>query len=94
MRSEEIIAALNKIFEELFEIDPALLKPEALFVEDLGMDSLDAVDLIVAIEKEFGVRVKEEDARAIRTLGDIYNAVEKRFITSEPDKASIQSLSA
>lgn len=84
MRSEEIIAALNKIFEELFEIDPALLKPEALFVEDLGMDSLDAVDLIVAIEKEFGVRVKEEDARAIRTLGDIYNAVEKRFATSDP----------
>ena len=57
------------------------------------MDSLDAVDLIVAIEKEFGVRVKEEDARAIRTLGDIYNAVEKRFGTSEPDKASIKNMS-
>jgi acyl carrier protein len=94
MRSEEIIVTLNKIFEELFEIDPALLKPEALFVEDLGMDSLDAVDLIVAIEKEFGVRVNEEDARAIRTLGDIYNAVEKRFGTSEPDKASIKNISA
>ena len=89
MRSEETIASPNKIFAELIEIDPTLLKPEALFVEDLGLDSLDAVDLIIAIEKEFGVRVKEEDARAIRTLGDIYNAVEKRVVTSDPVKEAI-----
>ncbi len=83
MQLEEIVVTLNKIFEELFEIDPSLLKPEALFVEDLEMDSLDAVDLIVAIEKEFGVRVSEEDARAIKTLDDIYSAVEKQLALSE-----------
>ncbi len=77
MSLEEIATILDKIMEESFEIDPSLLKPEASLVEDLELDSLDAVDLIVAIEKKFGVRVNEEDARSLRTLGDIYHSIEK-----------------
>jgi acyl carrier protein len=73
--SDEVIAILNKILEEDFEIDAALLKPEASLRDDLDLDSLDGVDLIVAIEKKFHIRVDEEEARSIRTLNDIYESI-------------------
>jgi acyl carrier protein len=76
---EEIIAILNKILEEDFEIDPSLLKPEASLRDDLDLDSLDGVDLVVAIEKKFRFRVDEEEARSIRTLNDIYESVDRRL---------------
>ena len=66
---------MNKILEEDFEIDAALLKPEASLHDDLDLDSLDGVDLIVAIEKRFHFRVDEEEARSIRTLNDIYASI-------------------
>lgn len=76
---EEIITILNKILEEDFEIDPSLLKPEASLRDDLDLDSLDGVDLVVAIEKKFRFRVDEEEARSIRTLNDIYESVDRRL---------------
>jgi len=74
---DEIISIVNKMLEEEFEIDPDLLKPEALLYEDLGLDSLDAVDLIVMVDKQLGVRIKEEDARSIRTLEDVYKTIKE-----------------
>jgi acyl carrier protein len=75
----EVIAILNQILEEDFEIDVALLKPEASLRDDLDLDSLDGVDLIVAIEKKFHFRVDEEEARSIRTLNDIYESIERQL---------------
>ena len=72
---ERIIEIVNQVLEEEFEIDPELLQPEALLYEDIGLDSLDAVDLIVMVDKELGVRIEEEDARAIRTLEDVYETI-------------------
>jgi acyl carrier protein len=76
---DEVIVILNRILEEDFEIDAALLKPEASLRDDLDLDSLDGVDLIVAIEKEFHFRVDEEEARSIRTLNDIYESIERHL---------------
>jgi acyl carrier protein len=76
---DEVIALLNRILEEDFEIDAALLKPEASLRDDLDLDSLDGVDLIVAIEKQFHFRVDEEEARSIRTLNDIYASIERHL---------------
>ena len=73
MSTETIITAINKILEEDFEIDQDLLKPESMLREDLELDSLDAVDLVVAIEKTYGFRMNEEEARAMQTLNDISN---------------------
>ncbi|MCF6248082.1 MAG: acyl carrier protein [Desulfobacula sp.] len=72
----KIIKVVNQVLEEEFEIDAALLKPKALLYEDIGLDSLDAVDLIVMVDKELGVRIEEEDARAIRTLDDVYQIID------------------
>ena len=73
---DKIVAAVNQMLEEEFEIDPALLKPEATLYEDIGLDSLDAVDLIVMLDKELGVRIEEDEARSIQTLGDVYRTID------------------
>ncbi len=74
---DKIIKIVNKMLEEEFEIDPDLLKPEALLYEDIGLDSLDAVDLIVMVDKQLGVRIEEDSARSIRTLEDVYNIIDE-----------------
>ena len=77
MPTDDIVQKVNRIMVDDFEVEPDLLKPEAALGEDLGLDSLDGVDLMVAVEKEFGCRIKEADARAMRTLNDIYEYIER-----------------
>ena len=72
---DRIIKIVNQVLEEEFEIDPALLVPESLIREDMGLDSLDAVDLIVMVDKKLGVRIDEEQARSIRILEDVYKII-------------------
>ena len=76
MASEEIVKLVNEVFEESFEIEAERLKSEAHVFNDLGLDSLDTVDLIVALQQKFDVRIRsDERVRAIRTLGDIYEFI-------------------
>jgi acyl carrier protein len=76
MTEYEVIATINRVFEEDFEIEPERLSPEMNIFDDLELDSLDIVDLVVAIQKKFGVRIRDDErVRGIRTLGDIYRFV-------------------
>ncbi len=76
MTEKEIIEKTNKVFEESFEIESDRLKPEAHIFSDLGLDSLDIVDLVVALQKSFGVNIRnEEKIRDIRTLQDVYQFI-------------------
>lgn len=76
MNEQEIIEMINQVFEESFEIDKEELQPQMNIFEDLGLDSLDIVDLVVALQKKFGVKIQnDERVRSIRTLGDIYNFI-------------------
>ena len=78
MTREEIMATVNRVFAESFEIEPERLVPEANIFLDLGLDSLDMVDLVVALQKRFAVQVLDDErVRAIRTLGDVYAFIEK-----------------
>ncbi len=72
-----IIEIVNQILEEEFEIDAELLRPESLLYEDIGLDSLDAVDLIVMVDKKLGVRIDEEEARSLKTLEDVYTIIDE-----------------
>ena len=75
---------VNKVFEESFEIEKERLVPEAKIFEDLGLDSLDIVDLVVALQKKFAIEIRnDERVRSIRTLGDIYDFV--KIIKKEMD---------
>ena len=83
MTEEEVIALTNEVFEESFEIGKDELQAEKHIFTDLGLDSLDIVDLIVALQKKFGVKIRDDGrAREIRTLGDIY----KFIITIQAEK--------
>jgi acyl carrier protein len=54
-------------------VDRAEVTPEAVFVDDLGADSLDLVELIMAMEEEFGFEIADEEAEKLRTVGDVIN---------------------
>lgn len=76
MTEQEIIDKTNKVFEESFEIESDRLVPEAHIFLDLGLDSLDIVDLVVALQSSFDVKIRnEEKVREIRTLQDIYQFI-------------------
>ncbi len=76
MTGQEIIEKTNKVFEESFEIEKERLVPDANIFVDLGLDSLDIVDLIVALQSSFGVKIRnEEKVRDIRTLQDLYQFI-------------------
>jgi acyl carrier protein len=76
MIDQEIINKINKVFEESFEIEKERLVPQAHIFTDLGLDSLDIVDLVVALQSAFGVKIRnEERVRDIRTLEDIYQFI-------------------
>ena len=86
MTEQEIIEITNRVFEESFELEKEKLKPEAHIFTDLGLDSLDIVDLVAALQKNFGVNMRnEEEIRNIRTLQDVYNfisAIKEREVTN------------
>lgn len=75
IRADVIVETVNRVMTEEFEATPDKLRPEARLRDDLGMDSLDGVDLVVALEVAFGFRIPEQQARGIRTLGDVYERI-------------------
>jgi len=73
---QEVAGIVNEVFEEYFEIERERLLPEANIFEDLELDSLDIVDLVVAMQEKFEVRIRDDErVRSIRTLGDVYEFV-------------------
>ena len=66
----------NKIVEQL-GVDAAQVTPEASFVDDLGADSLDTVELVMAFEEEFSIQIPDEDAEKIQKVKDAYDYIEK-----------------
>ena len=59
-------------------VEPEKVTDDASFVEDLGADSLDTVELVMAVEEEFGVDIPDEDAETLRTVGDAISYMKKR----------------
>ena len=76
MDKQEIIDKINQVFAESFEIEKNKLLPQVNIFEDLGLDSLDVVDLVVALQQKFGIKIRaDQRVRDIRTLEDIYKFV-------------------
>ena len=64
---------VREIIANQLGVEPAEVVPEASFVDDLGADSLDLVELVMAMEEEFGVEVPDEEAEKMRTVQDTIN---------------------
>jgi acyl carrier protein len=75
MSNEQIIAEVNRFLSEEFEVDASNITPDAPLKETLELDSLDYVDLVVILEGNFGIKVKQEDFTGIRTFQDLHNYV-------------------
>lgn len=61
---------VREIIAKELEVDAKQLTPEAKFIEDLGADSLDIVELVMALEEEFGIDIPDEDADKLKSVGD------------------------
>jgi acyl carrier protein len=72
---EEIHARLKDVLVELFEIDPAKIKPEANLYQDLGIDSIDAIDLLLRLKELTGKKIQPETFKHVRTVSDVTEAI-------------------
>jgi len=67
-----------KIIAEKLNVSEDQVKPEASFVDDLGADSLDLVELVMAMEEEFGMEISDEEAEKLRTVKDVLDYIKER----------------
>ncbi|KAL4398936.1 mitochondrial acyl carrier protein [Malassezia pachydermatis] len=77
---DEIKSRINEVLKSFEKVDPAQITPSASFQGDLGLDSLDAVEVVMAIEEEFNIEIPDADADAITT---VQQAVD--YISNTPD---------
>jgi acyl carrier protein len=75
MATSPIEAKVKSIIADQLGVGEDEIKPESSFIEDLGADSLDIVELVMAMEEEFEVEIPDEEAENIKTVGDAINYV-------------------
>jgi acyl carrier protein len=73
----DVAERVKKIVVEHLGVDAEKVNPEASFIDDLGADSLDNVELVMAFEEEFGVEIPDDAAETIQTVGDAIKFIEK-----------------
>jgi acyl carrier protein len=77
LNADKAIQIVDQTLVNEFELEPSKVHPHARMREDLGLDSLDAVDLIVALEKALRVQIPETVAREMRTVGDVHEYIRR-----------------
>lgn len=77
MNKEDIFEEVKGLLVKLFELYPEQITPQARLYEDLDLDSIDAVDMVVHLQKRTGKKIKPEDFKAVRTVQDVVEAVER-----------------
>ena len=77
--SESNAERVKKIIVSQLNVSEEKVTPEASFIDDLGADSLDQVELVMALEEEFGNEIQEEDAEKLQTVGSVIEYVEHNF---------------
>lgn len=75
--SDNIESQVKEIIVEQLGVDPEKLTPDAKFVEDLGADSLDTVELVMTFEEKFSIEVPDEDAEKLKCVADVVKYIEE-----------------
>ena len=76
MSDNPLADRIGKIIVEQLGVNEDQVKPEAKFIEDLGADSLDTVELVMALEEEFETEIPDEDAEKLQSVGDVIKFIE------------------
>jgi acyl carrier protein len=79
MTKDQIFDRVRTILVNAFELDPGDISPTAHLIDELDLDSIDAIDLAVDLEKETGLSVKEDELRALRVVQDIVDLIHRRL---------------
>jgi acyl carrier protein len=79
--SDKSADRVKKIIVSQLNVSEEQVTPEASFIDDLGADSLDQVELVMALEEEFGNEIPEDDAEKLQTVGSVIEYVEKNLST-------------
>ena len=74
---EPVADRVKKIIVDQLGVEEEIVTPEASFVDDLGADSLDTVELVMALEEEFGIEIPDDAAESIVTVGDAVKYIDK-----------------
>jgi len=74
---------VNDIISEQLGVKKEEIKPESSFIDDLGADSLDTVEVVMALEEEFGIEIPDEDAEKITTVGEAVKYIEEKVNKKE-----------
>jgi len=74
---KEVEEKVKSIISEQLNVDISEVVPEASFIDDLGADSLDTVELVMAFEDEFNIEIPDEDAENIKTVGNVLTSIVK-----------------
>ena len=77
MSSEEIFEKIKKIIVEQLQVNEETVTLEASFIDDLGADSLDLVELIMALEEEFNIEIPDSDAEKVVSVEDVVNYIKE-----------------
>ncbi|MDY6416893.1 MAG: acyl carrier protein [Succinivibrio dextrinosolvens] len=77
MTQQEIFTQIQQMLASLFEIEPKEIKPESKLFEELELDSIDAIDLVVKLQKTIGKKIMPEDFKNVRTVQDVVDVVYK-----------------
>jgi acyl carrier protein len=78
----EIQSELFRVLEDLFELPPEKLVPGARLIEDLDLDSIDAVDLMARLQQYTGKRIASAEFKSVRTIGDVVDRIYVRLSAS------------
>lgn len=78
MTRDEVAAKVKKIIVEQLGVNQEEVKDDASFIDDLGADSLDTVELVMALEEEFNAEIPDEDAEKLRNVGEAINYIEQK----------------
>jgi len=75
--NSDLVTKITQIIVGQLSVDPEKVKPEASFTEDLGADSLDVVELVMAFEQEFSIEISDDNAGKIKTVKDVIDHIEE-----------------
>lgn len=83
MTNAEIEAKVKQAIVDKLGVEESMVTPEASFINDLGADSLDTVELVMKFEEEFDIKIPDEDAESIQTVGNAVSYIENKLSSSD-----------